>query len=123
MRKTDTEITVLVVDDEPLYADAHARMLPQYEVKTAYSGEAALEVVDETIDVLLLDRRMPTLSGDDVVRVLERRGVDCRTIFVSTLGPERDGGDVTVDGYLTKPVTERQLGDCIEHVLGRRTRP
>ena len=123
MRNTDSVITVFVVDDEPLYADAHARMLPQYEVETAYSGEAALELVDETIDVLLIDRRMPALSGDDVVRALESQDVDCRTIFVSTVNPERDRVSVAVDGYLTKPVTKRQLGDYIDHVLGRRTRP
>jgi hypothetical protein len=54
----------LVVDDEPEVTDAHApRLRQQYnEVRTSYGGAEALAEIDETIDVVLLDRRMP-LSG------------------------------------------------------------
>ncbi|GAB3017067.1 response regulator [Natronobiforma cellulositropha] len=110
------ETTVLIVDDEPLYADAHARMLgDRYRVKTAYSGADALDSIDD-VDVLLIDRKMPELSGDDVVDELERRGVDCRRIMVTALEAESDGLDA-VDGYLTKPVTPDELTDCIERAL------
>ncbi|ESS07881.1 MAG: response regulator containing CheY-like receiver, AAA-type ATPase, and DNA-binding domain protein [uncultured archaeon A07HN63] len=54
--------TVLVVDDESDVADLYAyRLEDAFSVRTAYSGEEAIETVDETVDVILLDRRM---AGD-----------------------------------------------------------
>ncbi|TYT63827.1 response regulator [Natrialba swarupiae] len=110
--------TIVVADDEPLYADAHSRMLAdRYDVKTVYSGAAALEAVDDSVDVLLVDRRMPSLSGDELLETLAERGATCRTIVVSAIDPSTDALEVKTDGYLTKPVTQRQLADCIERVL------
>ena len=111
--------TVLIVDDEPLYADAHARMLgDRYQVKTAYGGQAALEEIDETVDVLLIDRKMPQVTGDDVIEELEQRGVDCRRIMITALEQDVDVVEISVDGYLTKPVSEGELTECIENALG-----
>ena len=62
------EGTVLVVDDEPslaeLYSMQHAE---EYEVRTATGGPEALDLVDEEVDVALLDRRMPRMSGDELL--------------------------------------------------------
>lgn len=113
------EVTVLVVDDDPLYADAHARLLgDRYRVLTVYDGRVALEVVDESVDVLLVDRRMPHVSGDEVVEALEERGLDCRRIMISAVDPDDDAVAVGIDGYLTKPVSGRELEECIESALG-----
>lgn len=110
--------TVLVVDDEPLYADAHARLLGgRYDVKTVYSGRAALEAVDDTVDVLLVDRRMAHLSGDDVLEALEQRGLQCRRVVISAIEPTIDALEADIDDYLTKPVSASELIDCIERVL------
>lgn len=51
--------SVLVVEDERNLADFYAEWLRKADrMKTAYHGEEALELLDETIDVVLLDRRM-----------------------------------------------------------------
>lgn len=110
---------MLIVDDEPLYADAHARMLEErYRVLTAYDGRVALDVIDDSVDVLLIDRRMPTLSGDEVIETLEERGIRCRRIMISAVDPDDDAVEVGVDGYLTKPVSGSELEECIESTLG-----
>ncbi len=61
---------VLVVEDETLLADAVAEGLRReaFAVDVAYDGDAALErlAVNE-YDVLVLDRDLPTVHGDDVV--------------------------------------------------------
>ncbi|TKX52052.1 response regulator, partial [Halorubrum sp. SS7] len=58
---------VLVVEDEPDLADLYAAWLgDEYRVRTAYGGREALDQLDETddeVDAILLDRRMPGLSG------------------------------------------------------------
>ncbi|MEY7852228.1 two-component system response regulator [Natrarchaeobius sp. A-rgal3] len=110
--------TIVIVDDEPLYADAHTRMLAdRYDVKTVYSGEAALDLVDDSVDALLVDRRMPSLSGDELLEVLAKRGSACRTIVISAIDPSADALEVETDGYLTKPVSKPQLTACLERVL------
>ena len=59
------EIRALVVDDEKEVADAYAlRLKSVCETETAYTGKQALETVAEsTVDLVLLDRHMPGLSG------------------------------------------------------------
>jgi CheY-like chemotaxis protein len=60
--------TVLIVDDESEVADVYAlRLREEYETRTAYGGEEALDTIDSDMDVVLLDRRMPDLSGDEVL--------------------------------------------------------
>ena len=65
------DATVLVVDDEEMVADAFSLLLERwYTVRTAHGGEEALSLVDGDVDVVLLDRRMPDRSGDEVLRDL-----------------------------------------------------
>lgn len=116
------ESTVLIVDDEPLYADAHARMLgDRYDVSTVYSGDAALEAIDENVDVLLIDRKMPQVSGDEVLEKLDRQGLECPRIMVTALDRDVEVVETSVDGYLTKPVSAGDLTECIERALEART--
>ena len=68
MDSTSRDATVLVVDDEEAVADAYTAQLEgEYETRTAYSGKEALETVDDGVDIVLLDRRMPGRSGDEVL--------------------------------------------------------
>jgi CheY-like chemotaxis protein len=60
--------TVLIADDEAAIVDGQAaRLTDEYRVRRAYGGHEALEQVGEEVDVALLDRRMPDLSGDEVL--------------------------------------------------------
>jgi len=109
---------VLVVDDESDVADAYAAQLEgQYTVLTAYSGQEALETLDETVDVVLLDRRMPGISGDDVLERIRERGLDCRIAMVTAVDPDFDIIEMPFDDYITKPVSREDLFETIEHLL------
>jgi len=108
--------TVLVVDDEQEVADAYAlRLRREYDVRTAYGGESALEVVDDDVDVVLLDRRMPDISGDGVLNELRVRGLDCAVIMLTAVVPSLDVADMAFDDYLCKPVDEDDLFAAIEN--------
>lgn len=118
MVTSDEDVTVLVVDDEEPVADAYASQIEQqYPTEVAYTGEDALETLDERIDVVLLDRRMPGLSGDDVLDKIRESGLDCRIIMVSAVDPDLDIVGVPFDEYLYKPVTKSDLIDAIERQL------
>jgi len=67
---------VLVIDDEPLIADAVRRILGDaHEVHAATGGAEALALLDagETFDVLLCDLMMPEMSGIDLYEALAQR--------------------------------------------------
>lgn len=110
--------TVLVVDDEPGVADAYAAQIDeQYHVETAYSGEEALEKLDHNIDIVLLDRRMPDISGDDVLAEIHDMHIDCRVAMVTAVDPDFDIIDMPFDDYVIKPVTRDDLFDTIDRLL------
>jgi DNA-binding response OmpR family regulator len=115
-----TQAVVLVVDDEPDVADAyatHIREQDRYEVRTAYSGETAMEALDESVDVVLLDRRMPGLPGDEVLERLRERGLDCRVAMVTAIDADFDIIDMPFDDYVVKPVTRTDLLGTIDRLM------
>jgi len=112
--------TVLVVDDEQDLADLYAAWLQdEYEVRTAYGGERALELIDDAVDVALVDRLMPDRSGDEVVEEIRARGFDCRVSMVTAVEPDFDIMDLGFDDYVVKPVRREELLDTVETLLQR----
>ncbi|MEZ3117556.1 response regulator [Halobaculum sp. MBLA0147] len=111
------DVRVLVVDDEKEVADAYAlRLRNVCDVRAAYGGREALETVEEeTIDVILLDRRMPEMSGDEVLEELDERGFDGRVIMLTAIDPGFDVLDLPFDDYLRKPVEREGLAATIDH--------
>ncbi|HKJ59986.1 MAG TPA: HalX domain-containing protein [Halobacteriales archaeon] len=113
--------TVLVVDDEEEVADVYALQLEtQYDVLTAYGGEEALDVVTEDVDVTLLDRRMPDLSGDEVLDRIRDRGIGCRVIMTTAVNPDFDIMQMPFDDYLCKPIDGDVLRSAIDQQLAAR---
>jgi DNA-binding response OmpR family regulator len=115
---TDEPPTVLVVEDESSLAEAYTRWLSaSYRVLTAENGEAALDAIDESVDVVLLDRRMPELSGDEALGILRNREYDCRVAIVTAAEPDFDIIGMGFDTYLIKPVTKSDLDETVERLL------
>lgn len=113
--------TVLVVDDEPMVADTFAMQLDlRYTVRTAYGGEEALSLVDDDVDVVLLDRRMPDLPGDEVLRELREREVDVQVVMVTAVDADFEIISMPCDGYLEKPVNGEDLYRAVEKQLAVR---
>jgi DNA-binding response OmpR family regulator len=112
----DDGLSVLIVDDEKEVADAYAlRLRDLCDVQTAYDGEEALSIVDsEPVDIVLLDRHMPGLSGDDVLEELDDRGFYGRVLMVTAIDPGIDVFDLPFDDYLCKPVDREDLHAAIE---------
>jgi DNA-binding response OmpR family regulator len=111
-----SDVHVLVVDDEREVADAYALRLRGYcDVETVYSGDAALSAIeDSAIDIVLLDRHMPGLSGDDVLSELVGRGYYGRIVMVTAVDPEIGILDMPFDDYLCKPVSREDIRAVID---------
>ena len=114
----DSRETILIVDDEKPVADAYAVQIEtEYDTRVAYGGQQALEAVDESVDVVLLDRRMPDYTGDEVLERLRDRGLECRVVMVTAVDPDFDIVDMPFDDYLQKPVSREELFDAIDRQL------
>ena len=106
--------TVLVVDDDRALADTCEYWLrEEYDVRVAYGGRQALEQVDDDVDVVLLDRRMPDISGDDVLDEIDARGLDCRVAMMTAVAPDTDIVEMPFDEYLVKPVDEESVTETV----------
>lgn len=114
------EATVLVVEDEPDLRETYIAALErEYDVRAASDGDEALEAVDDAVDVVFLDRRMPGTSGDEVLSELRDRGVDCRVVMVTAVEPDTDVLQMEFDEYLVKPVESDDLRSAVERMLAR----
>jgi DNA-binding response OmpR family regulator len=111
---------VLVVEDETDLADLYATWLDdEYRVRTAYGGREALDSLDDEVGVVLLDRRMPDLSGDEVLSAIREREIDCRVAMVTAVEPDFDIIEMGFDDYLVKPVTRDALTETVSSLLTR----
>ncbi|MFW6435395.1 MAG: response regulator [Halovenus sp.] len=116
----------LLVDDEKEVADAYAlRLRGLCDVKTVYSGDSALQMVDEwDVDIMLLDRHMPGISGDEVLDRLDDRSFSGRVIMVTAIDPGFDVLDMPFDDYLCKPVDREDIREAVSQqcrILGYET--
>lgn len=111
---------VLVVDDEPELASLFATWLDDgWTARVAHDGEEALSRIDEEVAVVLLDRRMPGTSGDEVLGTIRERGYDCPVIMVTAIDPDFDIIEMGFDDYLLKPVSADELKETVERVHRR----
>lgn len=117
---TDRLPTVLVVDDDHQLADLYATWLRgTYDVRTAYGGEEALAAMDETVDVALIDRRMPQMTGDEVLEHLCDGDYDCRVSIVTAVDPDFDIVEMGFDDYIVKPVRKGDLQTVVDSLVTR----
>jgi DNA-binding response OmpR family regulator len=120
MSEPTSNPTVLVVEDERPLADLYTHWLEeQASVRTAYDGDEALDLVGSEVDVVLLDRRMPGLSGDDVLERFDDRGLDLRVVMVTAVDPDFDIVDMNIDEYLVKPISGDDLREVVDRMLQR----
>jgi DNA-binding response OmpR family regulator len=119
---------VLVAEDERLMADAIARGLRRRSmaVDVCYDGDGALErVAMHRYDVVILDRDLPKVHGDEVCRQIVAAGWESRVLMLTAAAGIRDrvdGLDLGADDYLTKPFAFAELVARVGS-LGRRARP
>jgi len=108
---------ILVVDDEVDVAETYASQLrDRYDVEVAYSGEAALAALDESVDIVLLDREMPGLSGCEVLTAIRKHGLGTRVAMVTGEEPDFDIIEMPFDDYLAKPVPQAALFRTVERL-------
>jgi two-component system response regulator VanR len=121
-------VRVLVAEDERRVADAVARGLRRegMAVDVAYDGSSALDKARlNPYDVVVLDRDLPLLHGDEVCRTLRDEKPDRRVLMLtaaSGVDDLVDGLSLGADDYLAKPFAFAELVARLQ-ALARRSNP
>src|ERR1041385_2445499 len=118
---------ILLVEDERRVASFVSRALREnsYDVDVAETGERALELANRTpYDSILLDIRLPGLSGIQVCRELRDANVDTPILMLTARGlveQRVEGLDAGADDYLTKPFAIAELLARLRALIRRRS--
>lgn len=115
---------ILIIEDEKAMVKVLEAKLTSagFEVKSAFDGEQALEVLgQEKFDLLLLDVIMPKMDGFQLLSQLKSKGISCPCIVLSNLAQEEDVKKAKELGcldYLVKSDTPlAKLVEYIQRVL------
>jgi diguanylate cyclase (GGDEF)-like protein/PAS domain S-box-containing protein len=119
---------LLIVDDESRHADSLATMVANwgYEVETSQDGaKAAVRLISESFDVVLLDLHMPVADGYKVMDFIHKRGLKTRIITISG-DPSMDDAIRSLkkgaDNFIRKPVKPVDLLKAIDESLRKKVK-
>lgn len=117
---------ILVADDEPHILNSIKLVLEEegYETLTARDGEETLGLaLNEQIDLVILDIKMPKISGKEVHRRLRENWKTQKlpVIILTAIGqevPQAEGWELDGAEYVTKPFSPYAIVDRVNQILG-----
>ncbi|MGQ9445362.1 response regulator [[Pasteurella] aerogenes] len=114
---------LLLVDDDIELVELLTELLrlEGFQVEIAHNGQQALNKLDSSYDLVLLDIMMPVLNGVETLKQLRQR-FDIPVMMLTARGNEIDrvlGLELGADDYLPKPFNDRELVARIKAILRR----
>jgi DNA-binding response OmpR family regulator len=117
-------LKILAVDNEPSVTLSMRYVFagPRYEVTCAEDGATALARLDlnsSPYDVIIVDEKMPNLTGVELVGEIRKRGIDGKIIVVSAhlTSEVRDAYDrMTVEAMFPKPFNVDELRAAVDRL-------
>jgi len=117
---------ILVVDDEPVERQTLSDILrlEGYHVTAVATGEAAVDCVRlNSVDLMLLDLRMPGMSGLDVIKVVSQSAPDVEIILLTAHGSMDSAIEALrnrIQDYLLKPASPKLILESVARGLLRK---
>jgi len=100
---TDPRDVLVVEDDDETAAFYRSWLFDAWSATVVSTVAGAVDALDDGPDLVVLDRRLPDGSGDDVLTALRERGNDCPVVMVTGVEPDFDIVSMPFDEYLVKP--------------------
>jgi DNA-binding response OmpR family regulator len=117
--------TILLLEDDLQLSDTIKQFLQMkgYEVYVAYDGFSAWDLVYEKhIDLILLDVKVPNMSGFEVLKNIRSKKIDTPVIFITSLSSADDverGFELGCDDFIRIPFALKELLVRVESLLKR----
>lgn len=108
---------ILVVDDEPMHADACKQYFEHfgYKVTVAYDGQSALTLHEsEPADALITDFRMPRMNGQELLNRIRQRKPSLPAIMMSGFTGDFQQAEDDRTKIFSKPTRLHTLAQCIK---------
>jgi len=119
MTSSESPVVLVVEDDEKLLETYEMWLDSDYDLRTAANGEEALETIDDDVQVVLLDRLMPGLAGDEVLDRIRELDLDCQVAMITAVEPDFDIAEMPFDAYLTKAIDRGTVKETVERLIAR----
>ena len=127
MKETKVEIRpdalVLVVDDEQDIRDASERILSRvgYQVQKASRGDEALDILNKkSVDIMLLDLKMPGMDGLDVLERIRKQNTKIQVIVITGYATVETAIEAMKQGaydFIPKPFEPDQLRIVVNRAI------
>lgn len=113
-------ISVVIIEDDAESATLYEQQLRGHaDVQVANTGAEGIRLIDESVDVVLLDRDLPDMPGDEVLSEIRERGFDLAVAMVTGVEPGDDILDLPFDEYLRKPFDRDTLLKTVRVLANR----
>jgi two-component system nitrate/nitrite response regulator NarL len=119
---------ILLIDDHTLFREGLQELLSRHDIETVGAvgdGETGIRLARELLpDVILLDMRMPTMNGLEVLRRLRQGGLRMPIVMLTTSTEESDLIECLrngAQGYLLKEMEPGDLVDALEEIIEGKT--
>lgn len=113
-------ITVLIVEDDADLQYLYQQYLePDYSTQVATTGTEAIAALDGTVDVVLLDRNLPDMSGQKVLETIRESGDDTPVAIITGVEADESIIEMAFDEYVQKPIGQAALRETIDVLVNR----
>jgi len=115
--------SILVVDDEPSIPETLSIVFPEFSFQQVESAEAAMEILDKdpSIDLMILDYKLPGKNGVEVAKDLKAKDPNLRTIMISGYPDiEQEAMSNGVRAFIPKPIDFDDLQEVIWSMMDNR---
>jgi len=121
-QKSKVSYTIFIVEDNKLYAQVLKKQLTdnQYQVKVFYNGRDCIASLDEHPDVITLDYTLPDMTGQEVLKEIQKKSPDSNVIIISAQESISTAIELMKNGaydYIMKaPDTRERLSNTIKNI-------
>ncbi|MHC3381732.1 response regulator [Haloarcula sp. H-GB5] len=113
--------TVFIIDDEEgMVVFLEDCLDGHYTVKSDTDAIRAFHRIDNSVDVVLLDRKMPEMTGDKLLGLLREKGLDVQIAMITAIKPTEEIMEMPFDDYLVKPVEEPEVLGLVDTLITRK---
>jgi DNA-binding HxlR family transcriptional regulator len=113
-------LSVLIIENEQMVATVLEEYFPgSYEVRSVQAGEEAIEEYTDDTDLLIVDRKLDGISGDEVAAQVKAEHERQLILCVSGVEPDNDIYELPYDDYMHKPIEEDKMKSRVELLFSR----